>query len=85
MYRDNVAYRSGGAVYAMGSQLSTLLITGVIFDTNIVQTPTDGAGVELTVRLNSKIELSRFAHPCTTSANPFSRPHFSGRVYHRRR
>ena len=64
VYRDNVAYRSGGAVYAMGSQLSTLLITGVIFDTNIVQTPTDGAGVELTVRLNSKIELSRFAHPC---------------------
>ena len=53
MFRENVAYVGGGAIYVMGLEVSTFLVDDSVFDANAVQTPPDAGGVEVTVRVNT--------------------------------
>ena len=53
MFRENVAYVSGGAIAIMGTELSTFLLVDSVFDANAVRTPPDAGGVEVTLRINT--------------------------------
>ena len=53
MFRENVAYVSGGAIYVMGLEVSTFLVDDSVFDANAVRTPPDTGGVEVTLRINT--------------------------------
>ena len=53
MFRENVAYISGGAIAVLGTALSTFLIDDSVFDANAVRTPPNADGVQVTVRVNT--------------------------------
>eukprot|EP01045_Picozoa_sp_COSAG04_P020662 COSAG04_NODE_2139_length_4717_cov_1.826981_2_plen_752_part_00 len=52
VFRLNEAYKSGGAIFVLGSEASTLMIQDSTFDANAVRVAADAA-VDVTVRLNT--------------------------------
>ena len=53
MCSENVAYNAGGAISVLGPETSALLVVESIFDANAVRVPMGGAGIDVTVRLNT--------------------------------
>ena len=53
MCSENVAYNAGGAISVLGPETSALMVVESIFDANAVRVPMDGAGIDVTVRLNT--------------------------------
>eukprot|EP01045_Picozoa_sp_COSAG04_P005864 COSAG04_NODE_279_length_18210_cov_5.657225_1_plen_1569_part_10 len=53
MFLDNLAYKSGGAIFMLGSQASTLLIEESILEANAVRVPSDQGSAYVTVLLNT--------------------------------
>eukprot|EP01045_Picozoa_sp_COSAG04_P012063 COSAG04_NODE_797_length_10240_cov_3.294547_5_plen_357_part_00 len=55
LFRENTAYKGGGAIAVMGPASSTLLVDDSIFDANAVRVPMDGAGMDVTVPFRTSI------------------------------
>eukprot|EP01045_Picozoa_sp_COSAG04_P007883 COSAG04_NODE_422_length_14618_cov_11.903712_11_plen_1388_part_01 len=54
VFRENVAYQSGGAIMVLGPALSALLVEESVFDSNAVRKPSTAASsVDVTLRLNT--------------------------------
>ena len=53
LFRSNVAYQSGGAIFAVGPPALTLTIERSIFDANAVRPPADAGMVDVTVLVNT--------------------------------